>query len=132
MSQDKQSPLTVIGDGKDSQNPQGKWYNVIYRTDSYGWDVGNQSDEIPSVGHPCELLFIPSRGSIAKHIRKYVKEHSYHEDSGTNGLPEGCTVRVEKLALLSSGGEIVGFKPKSIEHLFPENYGDEGYSYFRH
>jgi hypothetical protein len=130
-----QNPVTDnVGTGADSQNQAGKWYQVVYTRFEFG-------DPFLSKMEWCdkEIVFIPSGQSLAKHVRKYVKEHSVEgfpfsrdrsqrwqlqdiDSEFVRKCIHGAMVcLVEEITLLTSDGQkISGFKPKSIVNLFKD------------
>lgn len=133
MSSNTQNPVTDnVGTGADSQNQAGKWYHIAYLRFELGHPIlrGNWYSD--------EVVFIPHGQSLAKHVRKYVKEHSvegfpFSRDRSKwelqrigsefiqKGIHGGMVCLVEKLTLLTPDGQkISGFKPRSIVNLFKD------------
>ncbi len=89
----------------------GNWYYIVYeRTE-------NDPRENTLVREVSEVIFIQEGGSVAKHIKGYVKENTdIPEDAEFIG---STWVEVKELSLLLPDGQkMSGFKPRSIAHMF--------------
>lgn len=81
-------------------------------------------DNRESLSSTTELVFIPQGGSIAKHIllryRQFRENGEIYsrEQRGLEDADWRYASIVELALLLPTGQKIVGFKPKSIAHLF--------------
>lgn len=110
-----------VGTGEGSKNSLGKWYELIWSFSEYHYDdrFGENYEGLLE----SETIFIPSGGSIAKHVlnsyNTFVSTGRVYtrEERGMDG--HGCWCKIYQLILLTKDGQkISGFKPKSIAHLF--------------
>lgn len=104
----------------------GKWYFI-----TFGWSEMTYYDNRESLSSTTELVFIPPGGSIAKHIllryRQFRENGEIYsrEQRGLEDADWRYASIVELALLLPTGQKIVGFKPKSIAHLFFQGGMDE-------
>ncbi len=95
----------------------GKWYFVRLFKKSWGFD-----DRVESELDMSEVVFIKPGESIAKYTRKKCLAHTYYDECGHRGMPQGDTCLIRELSLLlPNGNKITGFKPDSLKKFFMDS-----------